>query len=578
MTNNDLVIKITAETDKATKEIKKLTKEIGKLSKTSKKDFKTTSKDVDKLTVGTKKLGISMGSLVTGAALLGVAMKTIEFADMAASAEQGADAFKRVFEDMGLIADEEFAKIKEASKGLIPDSSIKQSAVTAVALGVPIEKLTELMEIARVKAREMGTDAEKAFNDLAIGIGRGSPLILDNLGFIIKIEEANKKWAASNNETVESMTKQQKQLALTDAVIEAGAASIERYADVGLTAKEHSQQFNSELKKLKENIGSAVLPALDLLTVAATELMKSFNSDEATEGLDKLKASVDNVANSFGEQKDEMSKELKESIDFTIGVVMDGRNLIELKDTITGELSSIVVYPNVKPKTENMITIIDEAGKQIDINPSVKPDTKNMMEIIDKEASKPSQVITFKTKIDKKDLIENIKLAAKSGEDDAEITVVAKPDFREVEEARAEVGETIEPIVLFDPDRSIVDPAIYDVSKTITVPVYFSPMNSIPSGAGFASGGFTGSGSDSEVAGVVHKNEFVVPANAVREIGVGNLMNMIGGLKGYQDGGLVGSTEMTPINLSVGGNSFGMMADSDVAMAIQRYVNSQGGL
>lgn len=43
---------------------------------------------------------------------------------------------------------------------------------------------------------------------------------------------------------------------------------------------------------------------------------------------------------------------------------------------------------------------------------------------------------------------------------------------------------------------------------------------------GFQEGGFTGSGRPDEIAGVVHRGEFVVPANAVNRIGLGNLEAM----------------------------------------------------
>jgi hypothetical protein len=40
-------------------------------------------------------------------------------------------------------------------------------------------------------------------------------------------------------------------------------------------------------------------------------------------------------------------------------------------------------------------------------------------------------------------------------------------------------------------------------------------------GPGFASGGFTGAGSSGAIAGLVHKNEFVMPSAAVQKFGVG---------------------------------------------------------
>jgi hypothetical protein len=56
----------------------------------------------------------------------------------------------------------------------------------------------------------------------------------------------------------------------------------------------------------------------------------------------------------------------------------------------------------------------------------------------------------------------------------------------------------------------------------------------------FDSGGSTGRGSDTEVAGLVHRNEYVFDAQSTRKIGVNTLEALRqGALRGYQDGGLV---------------------------------------
>lgn len=57
--------------------------------------------------------------------------------------------------------------------------------------------------------------------------------------------------------------------------------------------------------------------------------------------------------------------------------------------------------------------------------------------------------------------------------------------------------------------------------------------------AGFADGGYTGDGAKYEAAGIVHRGEFVMSKEATNRIGVGTLTRM---LKGYADGGYVGST------------------------------------
>lgn len=66
--------------------------------------------------------------------------------------------------------------------------------------------------------------------------------------------------------------------------------------------------------------------------------------------------------------------------------------------------------------------------------------------------------------------------------------------------------------------------------------------------AGFSGGGYTGAGAKYQAAGIVHKDEFVFPKEAVRKIGVGNLYAQMRGAvgavaapksTGYANGGLV---------------------------------------
>lgn len=56
---------------------------------------------------------------------------------------------------------------------------------------------------------------------------------------------------------------------------------------------------------------------------------------------------------------------------------------------------------------------------------------------------------------------------------------------------------------------------------------------------GFSEGGFTGAGGKYEPAGIVHKGEYVIPADVVKRLGVRNLEGL---RRGYAAGGLVGGS------------------------------------
>jgi len=64
-------------------------------------------------------------------------------------------------------------------------------------------------------------------------------------------------------------------------------------------------------------------------------------------------------------------------------------------------------------------------------------------------------------------------------------------------------------------------------------------------GVQFATGGYTGSGQKYEPAGVVHRNEFVVPSETVNKYGVGHFNRY---LPGYADGGLVTNQAVSATN------------------------------
>jgi len=71
-----------------------------------------------------------------------------------------------------------------------------------------------------------------------------------------------------------------------------------------------------------------------------------------------------------------------------------------------------------------------------------------------------------------------------------------------------------------------------------------------PGGGLWDKGGWTGAGQDNEIAGAVHKNEYVFSAPATARIGVANLEAMHRSAKGFASGGFVGNL---PASMNGGG-------------------------
>lgn len=142
--------------------------------------------------------------------------------------------------------------LREAAQGTISDYDLMLSANKASMLGVTqnSEEMADLLEIARGRAQALGLDSTQAFEDIVTGIGRMSPLILDNLGITtaaykeqLEIMEANGK----------EMTTQEKQQLLLKTVLE-------DQSQATYTLKTMWQQFDTTIKNAKDNIASGLVP------------------------------------------------------------------------------------------------------------------------------------------------------------------------------------------------------------------------------------------------------------------------------------------------------------------------------
>ncbi|HAV1882107.1 TPA: phage tail tape measure protein [Enterobacter hormaechei subsp. steigerwaltii] len=100
--------------------------------------------------------------------------------------------------------------------------------------------------------------------------------------------------------------------------------------------------------------------------------------------------------------------------------------------------------------------------------------------------------------------------------------------------------------------KSLAVSVVDDIGKMITKMLM---LNAIKSGAsamgvsswfGWADGGYTGDGGKHDVAGVVHRGEWVVPQSVVKKPGMLSFLNQLTYGNGYAEGGLVGGGVAKP--------------------------------
>ena len=119
----------------------------------------------------------NLGGLIGATFAVGVLQQfgaeAIKLGDQLTAAQQG---FKRFGDAADLEA------LREATKGTVSDVKLLQGAIQAGNFGIPVQELGQLFEFARRRAKETGQEVDYLVNSIVTGIGRKSPLILDNLG------------------------------------------------------------------------------------------------------------------------------------------------------------------------------------------------------------------------------------------------------------------------------------------------------------------------------------------------------------------------------------------------------------
>jgi phage-related protein len=106
-------------------------------------------------------------------------------------------------------------------------------------------------------------------------------MILDNLGIIVKIGEANEQYAQSIGKTVDEMTSAEQKQALLNAVVTSGRAEMQAMGEIQITNKERMEQMTTSLANFKDVLGAELIPYMTQFATIATEWINKFQGLDA---------------------------------------------------------------------------------------------------------------------------------------------------------------------------------------------------------------------------------------------------------------------------------------------------------
>ncbi len=220
---------------------------------------------------------LTTAAVAAGVAIGGIGIAIGKLAIDAAPLEGIGTAFDAMATKAGLSLDD----LRTAAAGTVSDFELMRKANVALTgagddLGKAFgENLPALLETARAASRATGQDVGFLFESLVTGVKRSSPMLIDNTGLVLKVGEANAQMAKDLGKAVDELTAEEKQIALLNATVAAGAQMVEDFGGGQVTAAEQIAQFKTQIQNAKDQVGLAFLPALQALLVPLSKLAEN---------------------------------------------------------------------------------------------------------------------------------------------------------------------------------------------------------------------------------------------------------------------------------------------------------------
>ena len=149
------------------------------------------------------------------------------------------------------------------------------------------------MEIAKAanKLNPALGSTSQLFADIATGVKRASPMILDNLGLTISLGQANEEYAEALGKTVEQLTEEEKKLALLNATMKAGDKLIDQVGGNLDSATDDFARMETSITNLKDSwatlIAEPMADAAEFTTVIIDGIIETTEANKLlTEGIE----------------------------------------------------------------------------------------------------------------------------------------------------------------------------------------------------------------------------------------------------------------------------------------------------
>nr|DAT46253.1 MAG TPA: tail tape measure protein [Caudoviricetes sp.] len=211
-------------------------------------ELKQNAKSFGELAASDQANGMLYGNMMTKAAELfgsyaqGFKDSVKELIDGGLEMAETADGVTKAFKDMD--QPDLLENLRKATKNTVNDVQLMTAAVQAKDFRIPLEDLGKYLQFAQLKAQQTGQSVDYMTNSIVTGLGRKSPMILDNLG--ISAAEISEK----TKETGDFMK----------AVAEIVDTQLAEAGETYISAADRAAQKTVELQNAQKALGDEILP------------------------------------------------------------------------------------------------------------------------------------------------------------------------------------------------------------------------------------------------------------------------------------------------------------------------------
>ena len=256
--------------------------------------FNQFNQAVQKSATGLNKLGgvLSSGSLgalfggVAGAAgAMAITKTAFALGDLGAQSLTTKASFESLMRSVGL-STQLIDQLKVAAGGTVTELVLMQQANTALAgasgqlateMGAALPKLLEAGRAA-AKLNPAYGDAEFMFQSLVAGIKRGTPLLIDNTGIVLKVGEATEAYAKEIGKSVTELTAQERSIAILRATLSGADRLIEQTSGSMNSMASSAGQLKTAWQELKTTIGEGLAPTTSGIQAGLAETLTGLNA------------------------------------------------------------------------------------------------------------------------------------------------------------------------------------------------------------------------------------------------------------------------------------------------------------